>query len=273
MVALATAFVRIRADVSKTRDDIEDGLKKAGGEKAAAAKGKSISAAFSKGFSDGGGTFSRVATTMAARATIAASAVAAATPAVTQFVAALAPAAGAVSGLVPAVAGAAAINGTLRVAISGVSDAIGKGLTGSAKQYQKALDGLAPAQRSVVKDLVQLQPQLNKVRSVVAERFMKPLVDDIKPLAQTYLPLARTQMGNLAGDLGRAGSAIAGAARQSVVIKAVKDVFQATGASVRSLTGLFPGLIASVARLVSSSKPLFGGISTLLRLNVISPTK
>jgi phage-related protein len=264
---LATATVRLRLDTSGVKADVDRGIRGAGGEKAARAKGASIGQNFAKGFGDGGNTFTRVAASMAARTTILTAGLAAATPVAAKFVAALAPAAGIVVGVAPAALAAAAATTTLKVAVGGTADAISKGLFGSATQYKKALEGLVPAQAAVTRQVVGFKAQIDGVRQVVAQRFFKPLTDDINPLAQTYLPLARQEMGGLSERLGNLAAQVLATARTTPVVEAVRNVFQATGSAVQGVTGRVGPLMQALARLVSSTMPILrtmtGDVSTL----------
>lgn len=261
MVALATAFVRLRLDTSQVKGDVNRGLRGAGGEKAAAAKGRSISQAFAQGFEGGGSTFGRVAATMAARTTILTGALAAGTPIAAKFVAAVAPAAGVVVGLVPASVAASAASGTLKVALAGVSDTIKQGLAGNTKAYEKSLKELVPAQRTVAREVVGLRGRFREIQQVVAQRFFKPIVDDIRPLAGTFLPVARKEMGGLARQLGQFASQVLVAARTAPVVNAVRDVFRSTSQAVKSAGAEVALLIPAVARLVSSSMPILRQMS------------
>lgn len=262
MVALATAFVRVRADTSSFKGDVEKGLSKAGGEKAAEKKGRSIGESFSKGFGDGGSTFTRVAATMASRATIITGAVSAATPAVANFVAALAPAAGAVNAVAPAVAGLVAVTQTLKVAVGGTGEAISKGLSGDVKAYEKALDKLTPQQADFARKVVESGDAVEKFQAAVSDRFLSPIMKDIQPLTQTFMPVLTKQMGGLAGELGKFAHAVAVTARQGPVVQALTAVFQQTGSSVSTLRTQIGQLINALARGLTSVMPILGQLSS-----------
>jgi hypothetical protein len=178
-----------------------------------------------------------------------------------KFVAALAPAAGVATGAIPGILGMAAASGTLRLAVSGVNDALSAGLTGNTEQYQKALAELAPAQADVTRKIVGFKDQILGVRQVVAQRFFAPLTDDIAPLARTFLPLASQEMGDLAGKLGETAGEIARVARSAPVVQMVRDVFRATGGAVDDTRASVGLVIPAVARLVSSSTPLLRSMS------------
>lgn len=261
MVALATAFVRLRLDTSTVRSEVERGLRDAGGDGAAQSLGRRHGEAYSKGFGNGGSTFARVASVMASRTALLTGAVAAATPVVVKFTAAVAPAAGAVVALPATFAAATAASATFKVATSQLSDTISKGLYGTAKQYSAALEDLPPAAQSVAKSVVGLKGEIQSLRQSVAQRFFAPLVDDLGPLTKTYLPLAKREMGDLGGKLGQFGSQVAETARSAPVLNAFRDTFRATGQQVDILRGGISPLGTALAGLVSGTLPLLLGMS------------
>lgn len=300
MVALASAFVRVRPDPDKR--EFRKAGEQMGAEAGAAAgesfgeqykrgadgklrdargkfvkdsdaagaeggtrAGKSFGKAFGK--SGGGGNqgiFSKVLATTAARYTLVGTAAAGALPAVLKMTAALAPAAGAVVVLPAALAAGAAAAATFKIAVSGVSDAIGAGFTGTAKQAKKALDGLPPSARKFASSIISLKPQVEGLRAAVSERFFRPFADDIKPLTNQYFPLLRKQMSGLAGPLGGLAEQLIQSARSGDAMKAVSDLFLATRLSVIKLRGAIDPLVKSFAALIQSTAPELPGIAQSL---------
>lgn len=262
---LADGYLEIRPDLKKLGPDLRSGIRAINfnqhGRDAGKQLGDGVAKGFREGFGDGGSAFGRVVASMAARATIATGAIAALTPVVAKFTAAVAPSAGVVVALPAALAAASAASNTFKVAVSGVSDAISKGLYGTAAQYNKALEDLPPAAQEVTKAVVGLKGQIQSLRQSVAQRFFAPLTDDLKPLTGTYVPLLSKQMGDLGGRLGQFGSQVAETARTSVVLTAVRDVFQQTGQNVDILRGAVNPLGTALASLVSQTMPLLLGMS------------
>jgi hypothetical protein len=261
MVALATAFVRLRLDTSGTRDDVERGLKGAGGEKTAQSKGKSIGAAFSKGFEDGGGTFSRVAATMAARATLVAGAVAAATPAVTHFVAALAPAAGAGAALPAVLTSIKVASATAKIAVMGVGDAISSGFGDDAKAASEDLKKLHGNARIFAQQVISLQPKLEKIQRTTANRFFAPLLNEIKPLANTFFPTLRREVPQTAGALGRVAEKVAQVAREGPAVRALNAIFNQTQGALKRIETAVRPVVNGIANGLASTAPAIGTLA------------
>lgn len=233
------------------------------GDRIGAGVGDGIKKGFSrslKGIEVKGNAFSKALSLMGARATLFTGAAVLATPAALKLTAALLPAAGAVNVLPAALLAGAAAAGTFKLATAGVGDAIKQGFTGTSKQAQKALAALPPAARSVVKAIIPLKAQVDKLRQSVAQRFFLPLVDDIKPLANLYFPLLTREMSNLAGPLGGLGEQIAQTARKGIVFTAVRDLFQQTRVSVIELRGAINPLGTALAAVVSATASLLPGL-------------
>ncbi|MEU3455579.1 hypothetical protein ABZ671_18560 [Micromonospora sp. NPDC006766] len=113
-----------------------------------------------------------------------------------------------------AIGGLAAILGTVKLALSGVGDAVGEvfkayatlasgGKLTAAEQEKlnDALDQLSPSARRFVKELGRLAPALNGLRLDVQERFFKGLNVQVRDLAARYLPVLKTGLGEISAEL------------------------------------------------------------------------
>ena len=255
MVALATAFVRLRLDTSGTKDDIDRGLRGAGGEKAADRKGRSIGAAFSKGFEGGGSTFARVAATMGAKATIAAAGLAAATPAVTQFVAAVAPAAGVAAALPVTLLAIKTTSLAAKVAVMGVGDAIKAGLGEDAKKAEEALKGVHGEARKFAVQMIGLKKPITDIQRATANKLFAPLVNEVAPLSKVFLPSLQKQLPQTAGALGQLGERVAHVAREGPALRALNAVFDAGQAAVKRMEGAVRPLVNGIANGLVGTAP------------------
>jgi hypothetical protein len=284
MVALASAFVRVRPQVDKgeftkaakqvgedagkvygdgfdrgsagklsdSRSKMVKESEKAGGD-AGGKAGRSFGKSFGKETDKSSGAFSKAIALMAAKTTLFAGTAAAAAPGIIHLTAALAPAAGVIAGLPAILAGGAAAMSTFKVATGGVGKAITAGLTGTAKQAQKALEALPPSAQKFTKVIVGLKPKIDALRQSVAERFFQPLTDDIKPLADKYFPLIRTQMSGLAGPLGGLAEQFTKTARSSQVFSTVSSVFKNTRVSVTLLRTAIDPLAKALAAVIGAT--------------------
>jgi hypothetical protein len=292
MVALASAYVRVRPQVDKGEFTKEgekageqagkaygDGFTRGSdgrlrdargkfvkdsekaGDEAGGKAGRAFSKKLGKETSKSSGAFSKALALMAAKTTLFAGAAAAATPGVIHLTAALAPAVGVVAGLPAVLAAGGAAMATFKVATGGVGKAITAGLTGTAKQAQKALDALPPSAQRFTKVIVGLKPKIDALRQSVAERFFAPLTDDIKPLTDKYFPLIKNQMSGLAGPLGGLAEQFTQTARRSQVFAAVADVFKNTRGSVIALRGAIDPLGKALAAVISATAGKLPGLA------------
>lgn len=161
-------------------------------------------------------------------------------------------------GVLPGFALAAASAFTvLKVATSGLADAMTLGLkaasTGATKNiiaYNKALDKLSPSARAVTQQMVALHPALLKVRNAISGKFFAGFSVEIKALAGTYLPLLSKHGQAVAASLGHAARSVADFARQSGTVKSVAKALGFVATAIDNV-------MAGVRPLVRGLLPLF----------------
>ncbi len=275
---LAEAVLVVRPDFTRGEVEIRVGARKVG-EKAAdetdkayskklgesfAKTGKAAADRFTKGFESGGAAMAKSVAGVAAKVTVAAGAVASAAPAVASLTAALAPAAGALLVLPGYMLATKAAAGVLKIAVDGVSEAIGAAFTGSAKEAAAALEELNPEARKFAKTIIDMKGPIEELKGSISDRFFLPLNNDIKPLAEKYLPVLQKQLPFLAGVMGGFGEAAAKAAGQARTVGNVSGFFDNVINSVIRLRGAVPGLVTAFAAFTNASSSTLPGISTSL---------
>ena len=253
---LADGYLELRVDPSKLDADTKKAFKAIGFKQRAAAAGKESGDGFAKGFADRSSVFAKVIATTAARFTLLGGAAAAAAPGVLHLTAALAPAAGTLIALPAAMAAVKVASGTLKLAVAGVGDAITAGLTGTAKQAEKALKELPAPARDFAKQIIALKPQLDGLRTSVSGRFFAPLSDEIKPLASAYLPMLGIQMPALAESLGRVGEQALRAAKRATVFSGIRSLFTNTREGIDGASKAVGSLVEGFGALLRVGSPL-----------------
>lgn len=162
---------------------------------------------------------------------------------VAQIVVALAPIAGAV-GILPAVFIAAKIAaGTFKIAMMGVADAVGAGLTGDTEAFNEALKLMPPAAQAAMKEIVGMKDQLLNVRAVVQQNFFAPLIGQLKPLGAVYLPMITKQLGSIATGFGTAAASTIKFLQMPTSVKSVNNALTDTTTAVNEITAGIPGII------------------------------
>lgn len=265
MTVLRTAYVEVKPQLDKFGAELKAKLAKIN----VGPEGKKVSDTFTKGwgkdFTNKGNEFVKSIAGMSAKIGVLASAAAAATPGLVKMVQAIAPAAGVLTVLPAALVAGGAALATFKLATDGVSKAISAGLTGSAKQAAKALEGMPPAAQKFAKSIIDLKPQIESLRASVTQRFFLPLQNDVGTTAKVYFPLLKKSMADLAGPLGGLGEQLLQTARKGDVVKSVADVFLATKLSVINLRGAVDPLITAFSVLLQSTVPelpaLAGGLT------------
>jgi hypothetical protein len=261
MTAVKPEAVRGAAVAGKAAGEtLGDGIGKAADGKLKANRGRFASSgsdlakSFSGGFSSGiDGTFAKVAATMAARFALMGGAAAAAAPGVGQLVSALVPAAGAALALPAALLAIKAATGVVKIAVMGVGDAISTGFTGTAKEADKALEGLSGNARNFAKQIIGLKSPLTDIKNTISDRFFLPLINDVQPLAQKYLPMLKSEAGDLAGPLGGLAEQLAKTGKRGMIFDTVRKVFEQTRIAAINIRGAIDPLAWSLALLVKDT--------------------
>lgn len=159
---------------------------------------------------------------------------------------------GAVLALAPATIVAAGVAfGALKIALSGVGDALAAGLAGDTEAFHQALEGMAPSARSVLRDVAGLKGEFDGLKKSVQGRFFGPLVDQVKPLADRFLPMIERTLGTIAGRFGEAGANTAKFLQLPAVSKQISGALTDVGAAVGNVTRGLPGLVAAFLPLVT----------------------
>jgi phage-related protein len=278
--ALAEAFVRVRADTSSVRKDIEKGFGDAGSR-----SGRSFSDAFDKDTNKRlGSSFKRVGSLLSTSlgaggaalgklagftrtATIALTGLAAAVASLNTVVSAataFAPLAGGLL-LIPAVAlSAATALGTLKLATSGMSDAFKLAMTPGTdpKKLAESMKYLSPAARAVTLELNKLRPTLLGIRNTAQQALFAPLIGQMTALAKVLGGPIRTGAAAVAAQFGAAGRQVAEFARQSKSIELVKAAFGQTQLSVSILRTALDPLLKGFRALATEGLSFLPRIAT-----------
>ncbi len=158
---------------------------------------------------------------------------------------------GAAMALLPSVALAAGVAvGTVGLALRGMGDALKAGLEGDAEKFAEAMGKLAPAARSVVRELVAARGAFDAMQRTVQQRFFAPLVGEISELAKLYLPMLSSMLGAVASALGRAAAGVTGLLRSPAVFAGMTSAIGQAGQAVANMAAGIPNLVRAFLPLV-----------------------
>jgi phage-related protein len=160
-----------------------------------------------------------------------------------------------VAGLLPAAfAAGAAVSATLKIGLTGVSDAMAA-LGEDTATFNESIKDLAPNAQAFMRALRDVKPAFDEMRLSVQDRLFQNLAGSVQGLADTYLPLASRMLEGIAGSLN-------GAAQEAVA-------FAQSGDTVARVGGLFDNLQATVAGLAPAFRP---ALSALLDITSVGST-
>ncbi|MEV6526892.1 hypothetical protein AB0M43_33670 [Longispora sp. NPDC051575] len=168
------------------------------------------------------------------------------------LVAALAPAAGAL-GAIPAlaVAGAAAV-ATLKLAFSGIGDA----MSGD----PEALAKLAPSARAFVGELLRARPALDALKVGVQEAVFGPLSVEIQGLVRTWLPLLSRHLASIGVEFGVVFGNLAIGAQTPEFIRGISAALDAATVGVRGWGNAAIPIMQAVGNIVGAFAPAIGKV-------------
>jgi hypothetical protein len=178
-----------------------------------------------------------------------------------ELVAALAPAALALGATIPAaiftMVGAMAV---LKMATSGVGAALKDAFDPTkAKQFNAALQKLAPAARSFVLEIKNLHPAFHQLQQDVQQVFFVQLQGVLTRVAHQLLPTLRTGLRQLSADLGQMGANLLkafGNGRQDLA-----SIFVAAHAAIKPFIPLVGQLAAAFLTIGAAAGPMVAALS------------
>lgn len=180
----------------------------------------------------------------------------AAIPVVIALGAALATLAGLVVVLPASIVALQAVLLPLKVAFSGVGDAIDAILDGDPKKIAEALEKLSPAARSVVKEFSALVPQLKGFKNEVQDAFFTPLAGVITSLVRGLLPSLREGFRKVAGEAGELAKEFAEMLTAPRTIEFINQLFDTMARILDRATPGVQGIFDIFIRLASAGLPL-----------------
>ncbi|MFJ8300304.1 hypothetical protein ACIQ9R_31030 [Streptomyces sp. NPDC094447] len=91
----------------------------------------------------------------------------------------------------------------MKLALLGVNDALSATFGADAKEYQEALENLAPAAREAVTAVRGLAPELRKVQQAVQQAFFERFAGQVEGVIRSLLPF-KANLQNIAAQFGAA---------------------------------------------------------------------
>lgn len=151
------------------------------------------------------------------------------------LVAALAPAAGLLAAGPAVILGYQAALGGLKLALTGVGDAFSAGLTGDAKEFEKAIKDLSPAAQAAAREVRALKPGFEDLRNTVQDSFFKVFEGDITRTAKALQGPLTDGLSSIATNWGRAARNVLGYVQSTKGVSNIKSVLDASALSVEGL--------------------------------------
>lgn len=203
------------------------------------------------------GGISRIAASGARLATVGIAAASAA-QGVLALGAALAPAAGLLAAGPAVILGYQAALGTLKFALSGVQDAFGAALTGSAKEFDKALKDLSPKAQAAAKEVRALKPAFESLRNTVQDSFFARIEGEISATATALQGPLKSSLTSISTAWGQAARNVLQYVRSTDGVNNVDTILKATGTTLTGLAAVTDDVAAGFLQVASSVAKAFG---------------
>jgi phage-related protein len=283
---LGSAFVQIRADVSRFAREVRRGVNNALADVEDYLTRGRFPNAVRRAGAQAGRDFARLFNTFANNINIeidrkkllgflrgfgkitlaigaAANALSTLTPLIVSLGSALASVGTAAAATIPfLISGFVAVAATLKLAFKGVSDAIGAALTGDVEKLDEALKALSPSAQAFVKEIAAVEPKLKLLQQTIQESFFAPLKGGFTELINSgILNTLRKEMSGIASD---AGKALRGALDVVAASRAqIGEILTGTREAFSNLAALLPRLIEIFIKLAAAVAPFAEAISGL----------
>lgn len=191
-------------------------------------------------------------------------AVLAAAPVIIGLSAALADLAGLVT-ILPGIIGALSASLIVGiVAFNGFGDAIGAVLDGDPEKIAEAMERLAPAARSVVREFQQVVPLFRQVGDSIQQEFFEPLIGQMDRFGKQVLPRLRDELDILAQSMGRAFGHLGDLATDAENVGILERLLASTARITDQLGAAFADLGQAFFNSIDAGLPSLEVLSTRL---------
>lgn len=162
----------------------------------------------------------------------------------------------------PAILSVGLAIGTVKLATSGVSDAIKAAFdTAHPEKFGKALENLSPNAAAFVRQLHAMQPALQEFQQAVQNQFFQGFTGGLKELAATVLPTVQSHVLAVAGTLNTMALGAAGVAanlgRSGVLGKALDSA----SIGLQNFAGLPALAVDALGKIAAAAGPAFDRVT------------
>jgi hypothetical protein len=140
-------------------------------------------------------------------------------------------------------------------AFQGLGDAIKAVNSGDPKKIAEAMKGLAPAARSVVKEITGLNGAFDRFRKNIQQSLFAPIVGDISRTARTLMPSLQKSIDRVATAIGRAASNFFEFLREPGTVKILNNLFNTTAFVIDRIAVGMNKFIPAFFKLIDAGLP------------------
>lgn len=158
-----------------------------------------------------------------------------------------------VIGLLPAaLAALKASTAAIKLALSGMGEAMSAIASGDAAAFEEAVKNLSPAARAFAREVKALKPAFDQVRLKVQEALFLDLAEVVQPLGDTYLPVMSAAFQGVARNAGIAAKDTANFLLQGEQLQKVREFSANLQTAFGNLAGALRPAVSAILDLVST---------------------
>lgn len=178
----------------------------------------------------------------------------------------------AVEAIGPAAAGAATgflaikqATVALKLGMIGVQDAVTAALDPSkAKEFDKAIKGLAPNAREFATAVRDLQPSFRALQQSVQNKLFAGFGDELKAVSSSVLPVFRSNLENTASTLNRMGLSVSLAVQGLANNGALGQALSGANKGLSNLALVPAKVVTSLGQLAAAGAPVFDRLTKII---------
>ncbi len=144
---------------------------------------------------------------------------------------------------------------TLKVAFSGMGEAVEALASGDLEKINEAMKKLAPAAQEVAREVNRLREPFAALRREVQQSFFAPLVGDLTRVSNAVMPSLRKGMTDVAAALGEFGSGLADVLSRGDNAFTLGQIFDSTARIIRDISPDVLGFIDQLFSMIKEALP------------------
>lgn len=167
---------------------------------------------------------------------------------------------GATQLIAPAAIAAASGVATLKMALSGVGDALKAGIEGDVEKFKEALSKLTPHAQATVLTLLDLRREWRSTQRAVQDRFFAGAREDLIAVSRAIQPIADKWLPRLAGLFAQTRTVLRAVFTETARTGQLDRIMEGVSRGIGGFLNVIPPLVDALLNVAEVAAPVFGEI-------------